>query len=79
MRRAQQFPGLISGTYVDWYMPWPTDALALVARNMLHDLSLPTTGTVSTTTASAFGLVVELPSLQVINVTDCILFVCPGV
>lgn len=41
MRRAQQFPGLVSGTYVDWYMPWPTDALALVAHEMLHDLNLP--------------------------------------
>jgi dynein heavy chain, axonemal len=67
MRRAQQFPGLVSGTYVDWYMPWPTDALALVAHNMLHDLGLPNMSTVSTATASAFRLLVELSSLQIIH------------
>lgn len=26
-RRAQQFPGLINGTTIDWFLPWPEEAL----------------------------------------------------
>jgi dynein heavy chain len=26
-RRAQQFPGIVAGTAVDWFLPWPREAL----------------------------------------------------
>jgi dynein heavy chain len=26
-RRAQQFPGLVSGATIDWFLPWPEEAL----------------------------------------------------
>lgn len=30
-RRARQFPGLINCTVIDWFFPWPKDALNDVA------------------------------------------------
>ena len=29
--RAQQFPGLINGCTIDWFLPWPEQALSDVA------------------------------------------------
>ena len=33
--RAQQFPGLVNGTTIDWFLTWPKDALTEVAMRFL--------------------------------------------
>ena len=39
-RRAQQFPGLINGCTIDWFLPWPQQALTSVASKFLDDLPM---------------------------------------
>ena len=40
--RCRNFPGLISNTNVDWFFPWPEDALTAVATNFMGDVALET-------------------------------------
>jgi dynein heavy chain len=35
--RARKFPGLISGPTIDWFLPWPEEALVSVARGFIVD------------------------------------------
>ncbi len=39
-RRAQQFPGLISGCTIDWFLPWPEQALVEVAGKYINDFPI---------------------------------------
>jgi dynein heavy chain len=39
-RRAQQFPGLISGCTIDWFLPWPEAALIEVASKFIDDFPI---------------------------------------
>lgn len=39
-RRARQFPALINSTVIDWYQPWPHDALFNVAKQFLMEVDL---------------------------------------
>jgi dynein heavy chain len=38
--RCRNFPGLISNTNVDWFFPWPEDALTAVASNFMGAVPL---------------------------------------
>lgn len=38
--RCRNFPGMISNTNVDWFFPWPEDALAAVATNFMGEVAL---------------------------------------
>jgi dynein heavy chain len=38
--RCRNFPGLISNTIVDWFFPWPEDALTAVAFNFMGSVEL---------------------------------------
>ncbi|RYE83177.1 MAG: hypothetical protein EOO65_04375, partial [Methanosarcinales archaeon] len=38
--RARRFPGLISGTTINWFLPWPEEALMAVSRGLLSDYSV---------------------------------------
>jgi dynein heavy chain len=40
-RRCRAFPGLVSACVIDWYFPWPSDALARVAQFFLREETLP--------------------------------------
>ena len=38
--RCRKFPGLISSTTIDWFHPWPRDALVSVANRFLQDVDI---------------------------------------
>jgi dynein heavy chain len=39
--RSRKFPGIINSTVVDWFHPWPKDALIDVAGRFLKDIEFP--------------------------------------
>lgn len=39
--RCRNFPGLVSNAVIDWFFPWPADALQKVAEFFLADEELP--------------------------------------
>lgn len=39
--RARMFPGIINGTTIDWFTPWPRDALIGVALRFLAKIEFP--------------------------------------
>lgn len=40
--RAKKFPALINNTVIDWFHPWPQDALLSVASKFLEETEMPT-------------------------------------
>lgn len=38
--RARMFPGLINCTSIDWFFPWPEDALIGVADRFLSEITI---------------------------------------
>ena len=40
--RARKFPGIINSTSIDWFHPWPRDALIDVANKFLQEAELET-------------------------------------
>ena len=38
--RLRQFPSLINCCTIDWFQPWPSDALALVANKFMETLEM---------------------------------------
>lgn len=42
-RRAREFPGLINGVTIDWFLPWPEDALTTVSSASIDvfDMACP--------------------------------------
>jgi len=39
-RRASQFPGLINGCTIDWFLPWPLQALTAVSTKFIGDYTM---------------------------------------
>jgi len=39
--RARKFPALINCTVIDWFHPWPEEALLSVAKKNLEDSEIP--------------------------------------
>ena len=39
--RATRFPALVNSTVIDWFQPWPKEALSSVAAKMLSNIDLP--------------------------------------
>jgi dynein heavy chain len=40
-RRLRMFPSIVNCTTIDWFLPWPNDALSSVAHHFLEDVELP--------------------------------------
>jgi len=40
-RRLRMFPSLVNCCTIDWFLPWPKEALQSVASHFLHDIELP--------------------------------------
>jgi len=38
--RCRSFPGLVSSTSIDWFFPWPADALQDVATHFLKEVAI---------------------------------------
>lgn len=39
--RARKFPALINCTVIDWFHPWPEEALLSVANKFLEEIEMP--------------------------------------
>ena len=44
--RAQKFPSLFSQCNIDWFLPWPEDALVSVAHKFLNNFKIDSTAAV---------------------------------
>ena len=42
-QRALQFPGLINGCTIDWFLPWPVEALTAVSSKFITDFKIECT------------------------------------
>ena len=40
-KRLRMFPALVNCTTIDWFLPWPNQALTSVAIHFLKSLDLP--------------------------------------
>ncbi|CAG5099433.1 Similar to DNAH5: Dynein heavy chain 5 [Cotesia congregata] len=58
--RAQRFPALISGCTIDWFQPWPRDALVLVADHFLHDFEIACSTEVKIHLVNALGSIQDV-------------------
>lgn len=52
-----KFPALISGCTIDWFHPWPRDALIMVAEHFLSDFEIECTADVKTSLVRALGTI----------------------
>lgn len=50
--RARRFPGLVNGTVIDQFHPWPREALVSVAERFIADVELPGPDDIKTSLAN---------------------------
>lgn len=41
--RARRFPGIVGGCTIDWYLPWPKEALVAVSEGFISSISINAT------------------------------------
>lgn len=57
-----QFPALVSGCTVDWFQPWPKDALVQVASHFLSEFDIECTQEVKGELVNALGTIQDIVS-----------------
>lgn len=55
--RVQRFPALVSGCTIDWFQPWPNDALVSVAKHFLSDFQIECVDEVKIELIGALGTI----------------------
>lgn len=60
--RAMRFPALVSGCTIDWFQPWPRDALVSVSSHFLTDFKIECTDQVKTELVDALGFIQDIVS-----------------
>jgi dynein heavy chain len=58
--RSQKFPSLFSQCTIDWFLPWPEDALVAVSNNYLNDFDMDATPEVKSAIEKHMGKVHDL-------------------
>jgi len=58
--RSQKFPSLFSQCTIDWFLPWPEDALVAVSNNYLNDFDIDSTPEVKSAIEKHMGKVHDL-------------------
>jgi len=58
--RAQKFPSLFSQCSIDWFLPWPEDALVAVSHKFLNEFHIDATQEIKSNLESHMGKVHDL-------------------
>lgn len=58
--RARKFPGIINGCTIDWFLPWPEEALVSVSKGLVGDFEMECEASVKTSLLTHMGVVHQL-------------------